>query len=117
MRIPESQGTLKLTHFGRKSGKAYYVTIWFVEIDGELWIGSIDGNKNWVRNLRDTRKGAIDFGQGEIQVTAEFTDDAAATARHKAAVIKKYPIMGRLIDGIFGRGKKRVAFRLTKAEL
>jgi deazaflavin-dependent oxidoreductase (nitroreductase family) len=114
MRIPESQGTLKLTHFGRKSAKAYNVTIWFVDIDGELWIGSIDGNKNWVRNLRGTGRGAIDFGQGEIQVRAEFTDDPAMTARHNAAVKKKYPVMGRLIDGIFGRGKKRIAFRLTK---
>jgi deazaflavin-dependent oxidoreductase (nitroreductase family) len=117
MRIPESQGTLKLTHFGRKSGKAYTVTIWFVDLGGELWIGSVEGTKNWVKNLRDTGKGAIDFGQGEIQVTAEFTDDPVVTARHKAAVNKKYPIMGRLIEGLFGRGKKRVAFRLTKAEL
>ena len=116
MRIPESQGTLKLTHFGRKSAKAYYVTIWFVDLDGELWIGSVDGHKNWVKNLRGTGKGAIDFGQGEIQVTAEYTEDPAVTARHKAAVIRKYPIMGRIIDGLFGRGKKRVAFRLTKAD-
>jgi deazaflavin-dependent oxidoreductase (nitroreductase family) len=115
MRIPDSQGTLKLTHFGRKSEKAYNVTIWFVDIDGDLWIGSIEGNKNWVKNLRSTGKGAIDFGQGEIQVTAEFTDDPAMTSRHKAAVVKKYPIMGRLIDGLFGRGKKRVAFRLRPA--
>jgi deazaflavin-dependent oxidoreductase (nitroreductase family) len=115
MRIPESQGTLKLTHFGRKSEKAYYVTIWFVEMEGDLWIGSVDGNKNWVRNLRATGKGAIDFGQGEIQVTAEFTDDPGVTARHKAAVLKKYPIMGRLIDGLFGRNKKRIAFRLREA--
>ena len=115
MRVPESQGTVKLTHFGRKSGKAFHVTIWFVTLDGEMWIGSVDGNKDWVKNLRSTGKGAIDFGQGEIQVKAEFTDDVAVTSRHKAAVAKKYPIMGRLIDGLFGRKKKRIAFRLTEA--
>jgi deazaflavin-dependent oxidoreductase (nitroreductase family) len=114
MRIPESQGTLTLTHFGRKSGKAYHVTIWFVDIDGELWIGSMESDKDWVRNLRGTGKGAIDFGQGEQQVVAEFTDDPARTARHKAAVLKKYPVMSRLLS-IFGIGKKRVAFRLTPA--
>ncbi len=114
MRIPESQGTLKLTHFGRKSAKAFYVTIWFVDIDGELWIGSLDGDKNWVKNLRGTGKGAIDFGQGEIAVTAEFTDDDSMTSRHKEAVTKKYPVMSRLI-GLFSRNKKRVAFRLTPA--
>ena len=32
--------TAILTHYGRKSGQAYRVTIWFAAIDGCIWVGS-----------------------------------------------------------------------------
>jgi hypothetical protein len=35
--------TTRLTHYGRKTGKAYQVTIWF-ELDGDrLYIGTANG--------------------------------------------------------------------------
>lgn len=114
MLIPQHQSTLTLKHFGRKSAKVYEVTIWFVVIDGELWIGSLDDDKNWVKNLRAAGKARIDFGSGEEEVTVEFFDDAATTERHKAAVTEKYPFLSRVI-GLFNLKKKRVAFRLTFA--
>lgn len=110
MRIPE-QNTLKLTHYGRKSGKPFDVTIWFAEIDGALWIGSLDENRNWVRNLRHSGKGVVDFGSGQFEVRAELSDNDADRDRYRQAVAAKYPILSRLI-ALFGIGKKRAVFRL-----
>ena len=46
--------TLTLTHYGRKSGKPYEVTIWFV-LDGErFYIGTANVNRQWVRNVQKT---------------------------------------------------------------
>jgi len=109
--IPTAQSTLKLTHFGRKSGKAFQVTIWFAELDGTLWIGSLDVDRNWVRNLRSTGRGRVDFGSGAQDVAAEFVDNEADKLRYRDAVASKYPILSRLI-GLFVRGKTRAVFRL-----
>src|SRR5690349_1382058 len=62
--------TVRLTHYGRKSGKPYDVTIWFVKLDGTTWIGSLSSERGWVRNLRATGKAALDFGDGPRPVRA-----------------------------------------------
>lgn len=111
MKIP-AQSTLKLTHYGRKSGKPFHVTIWFTDIGGELWIGSLDENRNWVRNLRHAGKAVVDFGSGQMEMRAELRDNDADRDRYRDAVAAKYPILSRLI-GLFGGGKKRAVFRLT----
>lgn len=114
MKIPARQSTLKLTHFGRKSGKPFDVTIWFCEIDGGLWIGSLDVERNWVRNLRAAGKARVDFGSGAIDVRAEFVEGEADRNRYRDAVAAKYPILSRLI-GLMVRGKTRAVFRLHEA--
>jgi deazaflavin-dependent oxidoreductase (nitroreductase family) len=113
MQIPK-QSTLKLTHFGRRSGKPFDVTIWFIDAGGELWIGSLDVSRNWVRNLRATGKGKISFGDGTRDVSAEFLTDAGDLARYRAAVAAKYPVLSRII-GLFVRGKTPAVFRLRDA--
>jgi len=114
MQIPAKQSTLKLTHFGRKSGKPFHVTIWFCEIDGGLWIGSLDEDRNWVRNLRGSGKGRVDFGSGPVDVRAEAVVAQADQARYRDAVATKYPLLSRLV-GLMVRGKTRAVFRLTPA--
>ena len=114
MKIPAGQGTLKLTHFGRKSGKPFDVTIWFAEIDGDLWIGSLDDDRGWVRNLLATGRGRVDFGSGPVDVKAEMVASEDDRARYSAAVKKKYPVMSRVLNLVVRKGR-RVAFRLTPA--
>lgn len=111
MKIPSRQGTLKLTHFGRRSGKPYDVKIWFADVGGELWIGSLDATRNWVRNLRFTGRGRVDFGDGPTDVVAEFLESEHDSRRYRQAVMAKYPVMSRVI-GLFARGKPHAAFRL-----
>jgi hypothetical protein len=46
--------TLRLTHYGRKSGKPYEVTIWFA-VDGDrLYLLTANVTRQWVRNALPT---------------------------------------------------------------
>lgn len=114
MKIPELQSTLKLHHFGRRSGKEFEVTIWFTKVDGELWIGSLDQDRSWVRNLRGSGRGKVDFGGGALEVTAREKTDPADKERHREAVRAKYPVLSRVI-ALLVRGKTPAVFRLEFA--
>jgi len=104
--------TLLLTHFGRRSGKRFQVKIWYAIIDGQVWIGTLDTNRNWVRNLAATGRGEIDAGQGAIPCTCERVCDEAAIARYRDAIRAKYPIVSRLL-ALLVRNKRFGVFRLS----
>ncbi len=102
--LAEAKGsTLMLTHYGRKTGKPYKVRIWFVVIAGQLWIGSLDTARAWVRNVRASGKAALDFGSGPIPVRCTWVDGPEDTDRFQAAIRAKYwilgPILSRFIHG------------------
>lgn len=43
--------TLRLTHYGRRSGKPYEVTIWFL-VEGEgVYLATANRNRQWPRNV------------------------------------------------------------------
>jgi deazaflavin-dependent oxidoreductase (nitroreductase family) len=44
--------TLRLTHYGRKSGRPYEVTIWYLVDDDRLYLISANANRSWVRNVK-----------------------------------------------------------------
>src|SRR6266849_1226610 len=44
--------TLSLTHYGRKSGRPYQVTIWFMLDHDKLYLVSANADRNWVRNVK-----------------------------------------------------------------
>lgn len=48
------RSTLRLTHYGRKTGKPYEVTIWFVAADEKLYLGTMNATRQWVRNVAKT---------------------------------------------------------------
>jgi deazaflavin-dependent oxidoreductase (nitroreductase family) len=106
---PRGDSIAILTHYGRKSGKAYRVQIWWVELDGQVWIGSLNTDRAWVRNVRATGRALLDRGRGEEPIRCERIDDPADLARFGAAVRSKYPILGRLLPLLFLR--ERCAFR------
>lgn len=46
------QSTLRLTHYGRKTGKPYEVTIWFM-VDGEtMYLPTMNVKRQWTRNVQ-----------------------------------------------------------------
>ena len=99
----------KLTHFGRRSGKPYKITIWYAEIGGEVWIGSLDDERNWVRNCC-AGPAEIDVGEGPKKVRC-VPATPEEVERFREAILAKHPIAARIISAVSGRGATRCAFR------
>ena len=95
--------TLKLTHYGRKSGKPYEVTIWFVLDDERFYIGTANVSRQWVRNVQKTPQIRLSIGGEIFEGAARFLIDRAEHERAMAAIRRKYwmyvPIMalGRVL--------------------
>ena len=101
-----SRQTVKLTHYGRKSGKPYEVTIWFV-VDGErVFIGTANVNRQWVRNVQKTPAVKLSIGGEKFEGTARFLADRSEHEQAMARVRRKYwmfsPViaLGRLLTSI-----------------
>lgn len=104
-----------LAHFGRKSGKRFETYVWYVEIDGHIWIGTQDVERNWVRNVRATPRVELDFGSGAEPYTAEWRDDRDDLKRFRDAVFRRHPIAARLIVWL-NRHKTPGCFQLRRAD-
>lgn len=108
--------SVKLAHFGRKSGKRYSTRVWFIEGEGEgaVWVGTQDIERNWVRNVEAMGRAELDFGDGPSEYHAARCEDAAELERFRAAILAKHPIGARVIL-FFARGKTGGCFRLQPA--
>jgi deazaflavin-dependent oxidoreductase (nitroreductase family) len=90
------RSTLRLTHRGRKSGKAYVVTIWFVVDEETVYLGTMNRERQWVRNVLQTPRVRLDMG-GE-----HFDGDVTPITAHKKMVAaydlfaRKYWVMWAL---------------------
>src|ERR1017187_9460839 len=82
--------TVTLTHYGRKSGKPYDVTIRFVVEGDKVYIGTANVNRQWVRNVQKTRQVKLSIGGETFNGTARFLTDRAEHQRAMAAIRKKY---------------------------
>jgi deazaflavin-dependent oxidoreductase (nitroreductase family) len=106
MRRVARKQTMRLTHYGRKTGKAYEVTIWFVLEDDRLCIGTANVNRQWVRNVQKTPQIKLSIGGESFSGTARFLTDRREHERAMAAIRRKYwifrPIIefGRMLSGI-----------------
>ncbi|HYA64350.1 MAG TPA: nitroreductase family deazaflavin-dependent oxidoreductase [Candidatus Sulfotelmatobacter sp.] len=98
--------TLTLTHYGRKSGNPYEVTIWFVLDGKKFYISTANVNRQWVRNVQKTPQIKLSIGGEKFEGTARFLADRAEHERAMAAIRRKYwmymPIMalGQILTAI-----------------
>ena len=98
--------TLVLTHYGRKSGKPYDVVIWFVVEGDRMFLGTMNNNRNWVRNV--IAKPKVEFKAGGENFTASVSQitDSALRDHVRNLVQSKYwyamPIMvlGRVLQNL-----------------
>jgi deazaflavin-dependent oxidoreductase (nitroreductase family) len=57
-----NRSTLRLTHYGRKTGKPYTVTIWFV-VDGErVYLPTLNTGRQWPRNVQANPQARLEIG-------------------------------------------------------
>jgi deazaflavin-dependent oxidoreductase (nitroreductase family) len=90
--------TTTLTHYGRKTGKPYDVTIWFV-LDGDsLYIGTANVNRQWVRNVQKTPQIKLTIGCETFDGNARFLIDRNEHERAMAAIRRKYWMFRPIID-------------------
>jgi deazaflavin-dependent oxidoreductase (nitroreductase family) len=113
--------TLLLTHYGRKSGKPYDVTIWFV-VDGEkVYIGTANVSRQWVRNVQKTPLVKLSIGGEKFDGTARFLADHAEHERAMAAIRRKYWMyrpfiaVGQILTAIGVMRYKTGSFEVTLA--
>ena len=84
-----SYQTLRLTHRGRKSGKPYEVTIWFVVDRDVIYLnGNID--TQWPRNLQANPEITMRIGQETFQGKANLVTERADRERIFAMIARKY---------------------------
>ena len=88
-RISNKQ-TLKLTHYGRKSGKPYEVTIWFIADGGKIYLSTGNVNRQWVHNVKRTPNVRLSVGGEMFDGEARFLTDAREHDRVMAMVKRKY---------------------------
>lgn len=82
--------TLVLTHRGRKSGKPYDVTIWFVVDGAAIVLPGGNLKTNWPRNLRANPDATIKIRSETFHGIAAEITDAAGRARAAAMAQRKY---------------------------
>jgi deazaflavin-dependent oxidoreductase (nitroreductase family) len=97
LRRVAARQTVRLTHYGRKSGKLHEVTIWFVLEDDKVYLGTANVNRQWVRNVQKTPQVKLSIGGETFDGTARFLTDRAEHERAMAAIRRKYWIFRPLI--------------------
>jgi len=83
--------TLTLTHYGRKSGKPYDVTIWFAVEGDKVYIGTANVNRQWVRTVQKTPRIRLAVGGRDVRGRGTFPcRTRAERERAMAAIRRKY---------------------------
>jgi deazaflavin-dependent oxidoreductase (nitroreductase family) len=82
--------TLTLTHYGRKSGRPYNVKIWFVVDGDKVYVGTVDVNHQWIRNVQKTSRVRLSIGDEMFDGEARFLTDPAEHEHAMALLRRKY---------------------------
>ena len=104
------RSTLVLTHFGRKSGKPYEVKIWFVVDGDQVFIGTANVERQWVRNVQKNPRIKLSVGGERFEAEAWFLADPAERDRALTAMVRKY----WMYSPVFAVGKLLAAIGLMR---
>jgi deazaflavin-dependent oxidoreductase (nitroreductase family) len=82
--------TVVLTHYGRKSGKPYEVTIWFTVEGDHVNLQTMNVKRQWVQNVSANGKVSLRIGSTVLDGEARPVVDEAEMARVAELMGKKY---------------------------
>ena len=82
--------TLRLTHYGRKSGRPYEVTIWYLVDDDRLYLISANAARNWVRNVKVRPAISLRVGDEVFNGNVRAITDAQERETVNGLVERKY---------------------------
>jgi deazaflavin-dependent oxidoreductase (nitroreductase family) len=82
---------VKLTTYGRKSGKPHQVTIWITSEGTRLYIRSGQGlRRNWPQNLVARGEGLLQLGKTEVKVAPRHVTDPVEARTTSELYRRKY---------------------------
>jgi deazaflavin-dependent oxidoreductase (nitroreductase family) len=84
-----SYQTMRLTHQGRKSGKQYEVTIWFV-VDGDAICVNGNADTQWPRNMRANPQVTMRIGQEKFRGKAKLVVEPSEREHIFGMIARKY---------------------------
>jgi deazaflavin-dependent oxidoreductase (nitroreductase family) len=82
--------TLRLTHYGRKTGRPYEVTIWYMVDDDRLYLASANAARNWVRNVKVRPAVSLRVGDEVFNGNVSAITDPQEREKVNALVERKY---------------------------
>ena len=85
-----SRSTCRLTHHGRKSGRAYDVTIWFLPDGNRVYLTTMNMARHWTRNVQANPRVTLTIGGERFTGTARLVSDATELARVVELLKRKY---------------------------
>jgi nitroimidazol reductase NimA-like FMN-containing flavoprotein (pyridoxamine 5'-phosphate oxidase superfamily) len=93
------RSTVRMTHYGRRSGRAYEVTIWFA-VDGDhLYLATMNAGRQWVRNIARTPGVRLRIGALALRGHVTRLDRPGDLLRAYQLFVAKYWAMW-LLDGL-----------------
>lgn len=90
LRRAGNRQTLRLTHYGRKSGRPYEVTIWYLLDDDRLYLVSANAARNWVRNVKARPAVSLRVGDEVFNGNVRAITDAQEREKVNGLVERKY---------------------------
>ncbi|MGB8413501.1 MAG: nitroreductase family deazaflavin-dependent oxidoreductase [Candidatus Binatus sp.] len=114
--------TLRLTHYGRKTGRPYEVTIWYMVDDDRLYLASANAARNWVRNVKARPAISLRVGDEVFNGNVRVITDPQEREKVNGLVERKYwfvmPILrlGRFLASMGIVRDSSIAFEVILAD-
>ena len=114
--------TLRLTHYGRKTGRPYEVTIWYMVEGDKLYLATFNQNRNWVRNVKSRPAISLRIGEEVFNGDIREITDPQEREKVRALVDRKYwftiPILrlGQFLSAIGITTDNSAAFEVILSE-
>jgi deazaflavin-dependent oxidoreductase (nitroreductase family) len=85
-----SRSTCRLTHRGRKSGRAHEVTIWFLPDGNRVYLTTMNMDRHWTRNVQANPRVTLTIAGERFTGTAQEVTDTVEMGRVVALLKQKY---------------------------
>jgi deazaflavin-dependent oxidoreductase (nitroreductase family) len=112
-----NRSTLRLTHYGRKTGKPYEVTIWFL-VDGDtVYLVTANVRRQWTRNVQVKRHVLLRVNGETFEGEVQRVNKGGEWKRVDELLVQKYWYVRPLlwVADLLGLSKNRGAFRVRLA--
>jgi len=82
--------TVRLVSRGRRSGQPRQVTIWFAVVDGAIGLGTLNEERNWVKNARQAGEVELVFAAGRLRGRFADVSEPQLHQQIRTAMARKY---------------------------